>query len=75
MLDILSIAYEGQTFSNSNRIQSLEIDILTIHGIVKKDFAKNEPFIGSNLDCDSKLYGMFMKDIYYLFGLVMMMFT
>jgi hypothetical protein len=29
----------------------------------------------SNLDRDFELHGMFMKDIYYLFGLVIMIFT
>jgi hypothetical protein len=46
MLGIISLVYQGRTFTNSNRIQSSVNEMLIAHRIVRKDFAKDEPFIG-----------------------------
>ena len=46
MLGIIFLVYQGQTFTNSNRIQSSLNEMLIAHKIVRKDFAKDKPFIG-----------------------------
>jgi hypothetical protein len=72
------LANQRQTFTNSNGIQNWVNDILTADGIARKEFIRAKPSLGllvSNLDRHSELHGMFMKDMYYLFGLVMIIFT